>query len=168
MMQKKRRWPLVIVGIVVFMIACDLFLVLQTTQGAIELPAELPSPEMMAHITANLEQLVSPNGPFTRSDRLVTSTVLAYEEENGLSIMLQLTSGASADDVLAAASTWQGEYTGFPDILVSMFDCSKYLLYFTGSQGPMTLLVTQPNADAISTAPLEEAIALIQSIIGTP
>ena len=39
---------------------------------------------------------------------------------------------------------------------------------FVGSQGPLVIVVVQDNADAISTAPLTEALSIIQSIIGMP
>ena len=86
-------------------IAVDLLILSQHTLGTIEFPAELPSPKMMAQIAANLELLSKPYGPFTRSDRLGIITALDYADENGLSIIITLESGAKPEDVLAAEST---------------------------------------------------------------
>lgn len=171
MLRKKRKWPVIVALIGTFLIigiAVDLFILSQHTQGTIELSAELPSPKMMAHIAANLELLSKPNGPFTRSVRLGIITSLDYADENGLSIMITLESGAKPEDVLTAESTWQGKYVGFSDLLTSISGSGKYLLSFVGTQGPLTLVISHDDAAAINTAPLEEALALIQSVIGTP
>lgn len=170
MNRKKSKWPVILTLIAVFFIVgitVNIFIMSQHTQGTIELPAELPSPEMMAHIAANLDQLSEPNGPFTRSEGFGIIT-LDYANDSGLTIMITLESGAAPEDVLAAAPSWQGKYLGFSDLLASLFDSGKYLLSFVGSQGPLVIVVTQDDAAAISTTPLTEALSIVQGIIGTP
>lgn len=170
MLRKKRKWPVIVALIGTFLIigiSVNLLILSQHTLGKIELPAELPSPKMMAQIAANLELLSKPNGPFNRSDRLGIITALDYADENGLSIIITLESGAKPEDVLAAESTWQGKYVGFSDLLASIYGSGKYLLSFVGTQGPLTLVISQDDAATINTAPLEEALVLIQSVIGT-
>lgn len=171
MLRKKRKWPLITALVALFFIiglAANLLIMFQYTQGVIEPPAELPSPEMMAHIAANLEQLCEPHGPFTRAESVGVVSVLDYANDSGLSIMITLESGAAPEDVLAAAPDWQGKYFGKSDLLASLSDSGKYLMSFVGSQGPLVIVVVQDHADAISTAPLTEALSIIQSIIGMP
>ena len=171
MLRKKRRWPVIVGLIAAFLIvgiAISTFMMAQYTQGIVEPPPNLPSPEMMAHIAGNLDQLCAPNGPFTRANGLGVVTVLDYANDSGLSIMITLESDAAPADVLAAAPSWQGKYLALSDLLASLSRSGKYLLSFVGSQGPLVIVVAQDNADAISTAPLTEALSIIQSIIGTP
>lgn len=171
MLRKKRRWPVIVGLIAAFLIvgfAISTFMMAQYTQGIVELPPDLPFPEMMAHIAAHLDQLCAPNGPFTRANGLGVVTALNYANDSGLSIMITLESGSVPDDVLAAAPEWQGKYFGKSDLLASLSRSGKYLLSFVGSQGPLVIVVAQEGADAISTSPLSEAFAIIQSIIGTP
>ena len=171
MAQYKRKWPVIAGLIAAFFIvgiAGNIFIMSQLTRGTIELPAELPSPEMIAHIAANLDQLSEPNGPFTRSEDFGIVTALDYANDSGLTIMITLESDASPEEVLAAEPKWQGQYLGFSDLLAALFDSGKYLLSFAGSQGPLAIVVTQEDAAAISTIPLTEALFIIQSIIGTP
>lgn len=169
-MYVKRKRPIIVGLIVAFLIvgiAVNIFMLSQHTQGAVELPAELPSPEMMAHIAANLEKLSEPNSPFTRSEGFGI-VALDYANDSSLTIMITLESGAAPEDVLSAEPSWQGQYLGSSDLLASLFDSGKYLLSFVGSQGPLVIVVTQDDAAAISTIPLTEALSIIQSIIGTP
>lgn len=171
MNQKRRKWPAILTLIAVFFIVgitVNTFILSQHTQGTITLPAELPSLEMLAHIAAHLDQLSEPNGPFTRTEGLGIVTALDYENDSGLSIMITLESGAAPEDVLAAAPSWQGKYLGTSDLLTSLSGSGKYLLSFSGSQGPLVIVVAQDDAAAISTTPLTEAFSIIQSIIGTP
>lgn len=171
MNQKRRKWPVIVALIAVFLIigiALDLLMMSQLTQGAVELPAELPSREMLAHIAAHLDQLSEPNGPFTRSEGFGIITSLDYANDSGLSIVITLDSGTAPDDVLTSAPSWQGKYLGKSDLLASLSGSGKYLLSFVGSQGPLVIVITQEDAAAISTLPLTEALSIIQSIIGTP
>ncbi len=170
MNQKKRKWPVIVGLIAAFLIiatAWNLFIMSQRRQGSIELPAELPSREMMAHIAANLDQFSEPNGTFTRSEAFGI-IALDYATDSGLTIMIYLDSCATPEDVLAAEPHWQGKYLALSDLLASLFDSGKHLLSFMGSQGPLVIVVTQDAAAAISTAPLTEALSIIQGIIGTP
>ena len=171
MNQKKRKGPVIVALIVAFLIigiALDLLMMSQYTQGVIELSSELPSPEMMAHIAAHLDQLSEPNGPFTRSEGFGIITSLDYANDSGLGIVITLESGATPDDVLAATTSWHGKYLGMSDLLGSLSGSGKYLLSFSGSQGPLVIVVIQEDAAAVSTIPLTEALSIIQSIIGTP
>jgi hypothetical protein len=171
MAQHKRKWLVIAALIATFFIVGitgNLFIMSQLTQGTIELPAELPSPEMMAHIAANLDQLIEPNGPFTRSEGFGIVTALDYANDSGLTIMITLESGASPEEFLAAEPKWQGQYLGFSDLLAALSGAGKYTLMFSCSQGPFVLFITQEDAAAISTIPLTEALSIIQSIIGTP
>lgn len=170
MLRKNRRWPVIlalIVAVLIIAITWNLFIMSQHRQGAIGLPAELPSRKMMAHIAANLEQLSEPNGPFTHSDAFGI-IALDYATDSGLTIMMHLESGATPEDVLAAEPHWQGKYLAFSDLLASLLDSGTYLLSFVCTQGPLTMVIAQDDAACLTTAPLEEAIALIQSVIGTP
>ena len=171
MLRTKRKWPLIaglIAAFLIIGITADLFIMAQHTQGAIELPADLPSREMMAQLAANLDRLSKPGCPFTLASALGDMTVLDYADESGLRIMITLESGAAPTAVLAAEPTWQGKYLAASDWLASISGSGKYLLSFVCTQGPLTLVISQENAPAISTAPLEEAIALIQSLIYIP
>ena len=171
MLRKKRRWPViagVIGAFIIVGIAGNIFIMSQSTQGAIELPAELPSQEMMAHIAAHLEQLIEPNGPFTRSEGFGIVTALDYANDSGLTITINLRSGASPEEFLTAEPKWQGEYLGFSDLLASLSGSGKYTLMFSCSQGPLVLFITQEDAANVSTTPIKEAMSIIQSVIGTP
>lgn len=168
-MQKKRRWPLIAGLAAAFLIvgiAVDLIVMSQFSKGDIEIQEALPSSAMMAHIAAHLDELCT-DGAFTRTDALGTFTVAEYADPNGLSIMIQLESGAAPEDVLSAAPNWQGQYLGQSNGLTALFGSDKYLLSFVGTQGPLVMVVTQEDA-AISNEPLEEAISLIQNSIGQP
>ena len=158
----------IIAAFFIFGTAGNLFIMSQHTQGMIELPEHLPSREMMAHIAANLEQLSGDHGPFTHSAGFGTVTSLDYANDSDLSIMLTLESGASPEEVLTAKPQWQGKYLGASDLLASMSGSGKYMLSFVCSQGPLVLVITQENAASISTVPLEEAMSLIEGIIGAP
>lgn len=70
--------------------------------------------------------------------------------------------------MLTSAPSWQGKYLSMADLLASLTGSGKHLLSFSGSQGPLVIVVTQEDAAAISTLPLTEALSIIQSIIGTP
>lgn len=171
MLRTKRKWPVIaglIAAFLIIGITADLFIMAQHTQGAIELPADLPSREMMAQIAANLDRLSKPGSPFSSSSAFGVTAMLDYADESGLGIMITLESGATADAVLAAEPNWQGKYLAASDWLASISGSGKYLLSFVCTQGPLTLVISQENAPAISTAPLEEAIALIQSMIDIP
>jgi len=170
-MKKNRKWPVIAAIIAMFFVfgtAGNLFILSQHAQGLIELPEHLPSGEMMAHIAANLEQLSGDHGPFTHSTGYGIVTSLDYADDSGLSIMLTLESGAFPNEVLTAKPQWQGKYLSASDLLASMSGSGKYMLSFVCSQGPLVLVITQDNAASISTAPLEEAMNLIEGIIGTP
>lgn len=171
MNRKKRKWPVIVALIAAFLIiatAWNLFIMSQRRQGSIELPAELPSSEMMAHIAAHLDQFIEPNGPFTRSEGFGIVTALDYANDSGLTITITLRSGASPEEFLAAEPKWHGQYLGYSDLLAALSGSGKYTLMFSCSHGPLVLFVTQEDAAAISTAPLTEAMSIIQSVIGTP
>lgn len=170
-MKKKRRWPViasVIAALFVLGMAGNIFMLSQHTKGTIELPNSLPSAEMMVHIAANLEQLSGDNGPFSHSADFGIVTALDYADDNGLTIMLTLEADASPEEVLAAEPQWQGQYLVVSDLMAAITGSGRYTLLFVCSQGPLVLAITQNDAASISTAPLEEAMALIQSVIGTP
>ena len=156
MLRKKCRWPViagVIGAFIIVGIAGNIFIMSQYTQGTIELPAELPSPEMMAHIAAHLDQFIEPNGPFTRSMGFGIVTALDYANESGLTITINLRSGASPEEFLAAEPKWQGQYLGYSDLLAALSGSGKYTLMFSCSHGPLVLFITQEDAAAISTTP---------------
>ena len=170
MNQKRRKWPVIVALIAVFLIigiALDLLMMSQYTQGTIELSSELLSREMMAHIAAHLDQLSEPDGPFTRNE-VFGLTALDYANDSGLAIMITLESGAAPEEVLTSAPSWQGKYFATSDLLASLTGSGKYLLSFSGSQGPLVIVVTQEDAAVVSTTPLTEAVSIILSIIGTP
>ena len=170
MNQKKRKWPVVVALLSAFLIigiVLDLLMMSQYTQGTIELSSELPSREMMAHIAAHLDQLSEPDGPFTHNEGFGI-TALDYANDGGLSIVITLESGAAPEEVLTSAPSWQGKYLSMADLLASLTGSGKHLLSFSGSQGPLVIVVTQEDAAAVSSTPLTEALSIIQSIIGTP
>lgn len=171
MYPRKHNKKVIIMAIAAFFlfgIAASFFTMSQHTQGVIELPEHLTSAEIMARIASNFEQLGGADSPFSTSAISGLVTALDYADDRGLSIMLTMESGASPEEVLAAKPQWQGKYLGTSDLLASMSGSGKYMLSFVCSQGPLVLVITQEDAASISTAPLEEAIALIEGIIGTP
>lgn len=168
---RKHSRKVIILGIAAFLLfgmVISFFFRAQYTEGEIELPEHLTSAKILAHIANNFEQLGDADSPFSTSAGFGTMRVLNYANDSGLSIMLTLEADACPEDVLAAEHKWQGRYLAASDLMTAITGSGKYTLFFTCSQGPLVLVIAQENAARTGTSPLEEALALIEGIIGTP